>query len=202
MKNVKILIGFCLLSLIPLSACSSSDDEETLSLVSPAAGGPLLPLPGNFSNTLSENDPGNGMFMDSVTAWLKDSGAPANSQYEFTRIDLNGDGMREGLVLLESPHQEWCMDYGCTMLIFEASEKGFNYRSEISPIRGPMVITNAQTNGWRDIMAYISGRDGQTAKNVELKYNGAAYPVQPAMLPAVALNMEDIDGIGGTKIFP
>ena len=186
-----------LLSTGLLAACGSpeNDDSRKLSLLSPAAGGPLLPLP----DEIPVRDPDDSMFMDTLVTWLKDQGAPANSQYEFTRADLDGDGRREGLVLLESPHQEWCMDYGCTLFIFRGHDEGFSYLSEISPIRGPLVIAEAKTNGWRDIIAYVSGRSMTDAKNVSLKFDGRTYPEQPATQPAIAMTVADTDGI---KIFP
>ena len=182
-----------------LSGCSSSSEETAslqLSAVEPAAGGgPLLPLP----DEVPAHDPDDGLFMDSISTWLNRTGAPANSQYEFTRIDLDGDGRREGLVLLQSPHQAWCMDYGCTMYIFRAHDEGFSYLSEVSPVRGPLVVMDTRTNGWRDIIAYVSGRSGWDAKNVALRYDGKSYPAQPALQPAIAVNLLEADGV---KIFP
>lgn len=179
-----------------LSACGTADDGGTqLSALSPAAGGPLLPLPA----ASLVHDPDDGIFMDSVSTWLNQIGAPAHSQYEFTRIDLDNDGRREGLILLQSPHQKWCMEYGCTMYIFRAHDEGFSYLSEVSPVRGPLVVSELQTNGWRDIIAYVSGRETWRAKNVALQFDGRAYPQQPDILPPTASNMSESRGV---KIFP
>lgn len=178
-----------------LSACGTSDDGHRLSAIDPAAGGPLLPLP----NAAPVHDPDDGIFMDSVSTWLNRIGAPANSQYEFTRVDLDSDGRREGLILLQSPHQKWCMEYGCTMYIFRAHDEGFSYLSEISPVRGPLIVTDRQTNGWRDIVAYVSGRESWQAKNVALQFDGRSYPSQPETLPATAINTLENKNI---KIFP
>lgn len=195
MKKLSPLLAALLLT-IPLSACSTAGNNEAqVSAISPAAGGPLLPLP----DQATVHDPDNGIFMDSVSTWLNQIGAPANSHYEFTRVDLDNDGRREGLILLQSPHQKWCMEYGCTMYIFRAHDDGFSYLSEISPVRGPLVVSEAQTNGWRDIIAYVSGRESWHAKNVALKFNGQTYPQQPEILPATTVSMLDGHGI---KIFP
>lgn len=197
MKSITCLF-LGLLAALTLSACGSSSDEAAalqVTSVAPAAGGPLLPLP----DERSAHDPDDGMFMDTLSTWLQDQGAPANSQYQFTRIDLDGDTRREGLVLMQSPHQSWCMEYGCTMFIFKAHDEGFSYLSEVSPVRGPLVVMNTKSNGWRDIAAYVSGRSGWDAKNVMLKFDGAAYPPQPALQAASAVNFLEADGI---KIFP
>lgn len=191
-----ILLG--LFTACMLSACGSPPNEENqqLSFISPAAGGgPLLPLP----DEIPVHDPDDGLFMDTVSTWLQDQGAPSNSQYEFTRIDLDGDGRREGMILLESPHQEWCMEYGCTLFIFRAHDEGFSYLSEVSPVRGPLIVTDTKTNGWRDILIYVSGRSGWDAKNVTLKFDGAGYPAQPLFQPTAPASVLAADGI---KIFP
>lgn len=195
MKILSTLLTALLLT-CALSACGTADDDGTqLSTLNPAAGGPLLPLPG--ASTV--HDPDDGIFMDSVSTWLNQIDAPANSQYEFTRVDLDNDGRREGLILLQSPHQKWCMEYGCTMYIFRAHDDGFSYLSEVSPVRGPLVVSDLQTNGWRDIIAYVSGRESWRAKNVALKFDGRAYPQQPETLPPTALNIPEGRGV---KIFP
>ena len=195
MKTLSTILAALLLTL-SLNACSTAGDDSTqLSALTPAAGNPLLPIPGADP----VHDPDDGIFMGSVSTWLEQIGAPANSQYEFTRVDLDNDGRREGLILLQSPHQKWCMEYGCTMYIFRAHDDGFSYLSEVSPVRGPLVVSELQTNGWRDIIAYVSGRESWRAKNVALQFDGRAYPAQPETLPPTAINM--LEG-RGVKIFP
>lgn len=190
----------------PLASCTSSSESRSAAAsatISPAAGGPLLPLPGEtpFSpvSSLPVNDPDDGLFMDVLSNWLEQNKAPANTQYEFTRIDLDGDGRREGLVLMQSPHQAWCMEYGCTLFLFRAHDEGFSYLSEISPVRGPLVVAENRTAGWRDLIVHVSGHQITGAKNVALQFDGRTYPAQPAAAPTVTMNMLDV---GGVKIFP
>lgn len=186
--------------LMALAGCSHDSAEQVAathaSQIMPAAGGPLLPLPGEAAPA---HDPNDSLFMDVLSDWLNERKAPANTRYEFTRIDLDNDGRREGLVLMQSPHHEWCMEYGCTLFIFKAHDEGFSYLSEISPIRGPLIISEQRTNQWRDIIAHVSGRSGWDAKNVTLAFNGKSYPEQPAFEPAYSKNLLDIQGV---KIFP
>lgn len=157
----------------------------------------MLPLPGE--SLVPAHDPDDGLFMDALSSWLEQNNAPPNTQYEFTRIDLDNDGRREGLVLMQSPHQAWCMEYGCSLFLFRAHDDGFSYLSEISPVRGPLVVAESQTSGWRDLIIHVSGRQNNDARNVALKFNGRGYPSQPASAPGLAMNMLDVTGV---KIFP
>ena len=70
---------FCTLlivfSIISLTGCSSSGDTEhartgSLSAISPAAGGPLLPLPGEIPVA----DPDDDVLMAAVSEWLQQDG--------------------------------------------------------------------------------------------------------------------------------
>lgn len=175
------------LSVFSLSACGTAQEH--------VSGGPLLPLP----TGLAVNDPGNDVLMGALEDYIHAAGGPSNSQFEFTRIDLNGDGRREGVVLLKSPHSYWCNENGCRMLVLEAGEERFEMCSEISSVRGPLIVTQARSHGWRDIVARVSGRTGWDAKDVALRFDGTRYPPYPAFEPPMKVASAVIDGV---RIFP
>ncbi|MBU0859748.1 MAG: hypothetical protein KJ667_07405 [Alphaproteobacteria bacterium] len=177
-------LSFCLL----LAACGGGKPE--------LAAVPLLPMP----VSAVPHDPNNDQLMTAIAGYVATAQGPANSQYEFTRIDLDGDGRREGLVMMKNPHQFWCGIYGCRMAVFRAHNEGFSMLTEISPVRGPLTVSDTRTNGWRDLMILVDGRTGWERKQVALQFDGSAYPSQPAFLPAAyAANM--ITG-NGVRIFP
>ncbi len=182
-------IAFIVLLTLMLSACAG-DKHET-----PAAPH-MTPLPAQKAI----NDPSNGQFMDEIAHYIAAQNAPNNTRYEFTRVDLNGDGRREGIALMKTPHKFWCEEYGCRMVVFAANNDGFNVQSEIAPVRGPFIVMNEQTNGWKHIMARVSGRSGWEAKNVILRYDGKSYPPQPAYQPSVQYSLNN--ATGGVQIFP
>lgn len=156
---------------------------------------PLTPMP----QASAFNDPDNAQFMRAVTEYIKTKDAPGNTQYEFTRLDLNNDGRREGLILMKSPHQYWCTLNGCNMVVFKANNNGFTLVSEISPVRGPLTVSNKKTNGWNDIVVRVSGRMNANTKDVALQFDGTGYPPQPAFQPAVRYAYNNL---GGVRIFP
>ena len=173
---------------LALASCGTAEPRTAL------VTDPLLPLP----EGLVFNDPGNGPFMTAIEKYVKDKGGPASSHFEFTRIDLDGDGRREGLAIMTAPHHYWCDFDGCRVAIFQASNHDFRLVSEIEPVRGPLIVSESTTNGWRDLIVNVSGRRGWDAKDVALKFDGASYPAQPAYEPPLRV----ASALTGVRIFP
>ncbi len=177
-----ILTGFA------LSACAGPQKQA-------AVTNPLLPLP----EELTVIDPGNDLFMVSLENYVRQKNAPANTQYEFTRLDLDGDGRREGIAIMKTPHSYWCNNNGCAMAVFRAANEGFSLSSEVSSVRGPIIVSEARSNGWRDLVVRVSGRTGWNAKDVALRFDGQHYPPQPAFQPQLEIASAVISGV---RIFP
>lgn len=167
-----------------LAACSGTGNQE-LAYTPP----PLFENPVDPSDTKLHN---------SVQAYLAAAQGPKNSQYEYSRVDLNGDGLREGVVLFNLPHSYWCGWSGCTMAIFEAGDDNFTLLSETARIRGPIVIGDSRTNGWGDIGVRMTGTDRRDY-NILLKYDGTAYPYSPERASTMPY---DLASLGGTRLFP
>jgi len=115
--------------------------------------------------------------------------------HQTARIDLNGDGLKDALVLLENP-MYYCGTGGCTMLVFKGTKSGFEFVSRSSLIRGPVLVSEAKTHGWRDLIVEVSG-GGIAPKKVALKYTGSKYPLNPSTLPALPKKQQ----MKGTKVF-
>lgn len=90
----------------------------------------------------------------------------------------------------------WCGSGGCTMLVFQGIEKGFRPVSQITLVREPVIVSETQTKGWRDIVVRVSGGGGET-KNVALKFNGSTYPSNPSSEKALSPQTK----IGGVVVF-
>jgi hypothetical protein len=110
-------------------------------------------------------------------------------------IDLNGDGLQDALVLLENP-MYYCGTGGCTMLVFKGTKSGFEFVSRSTLIRGPVLVSDTKTYGWRDLLVEVSG-GGIAPKQVALKYTGSKYPLNPSTLPALPKKQP----FKGTKVF-
>lgn len=184
MKNFFYLLG--LICMLLVAGCASAPEQTP---------DPLTPMP----EVQLKKDPGNEIFMQAVAAYIRERGGPGNTRYEFTRLDLNGDGRREGIILMKSPHQYWCGFNGCYMVIFEAHNESFTMKSEVAPVRGPLMISDKTTNGWNDIIVGVSGRMDAERKHVALQFDGKSYPPQPAFVPPVNYAY---NSYGGVRIFP
>lgn len=171
-----------------LAACGTRGTEQ--------AQGPLLPMPAIAAAV----DPDDGLLMAAIGSYVAQAEGPALSQFDFTRIDLDGDGRREGLVMMKSPYHFWCGVHGCRMALFHARDDGFDIISEIAPVRGPITVSTNKTRGWRDLMVVVDGRSGWDRKQVALQFDGRAYPAAPELLPATyAAHLMADEGV---RIFP
>lgn len=182
-KNL-LLAAIAVLSLPSLVACSSTGGEE-LALAQPEYN--MFPV-----------DPSDSALVSAIEQYLAENQGPKNSQYQYTRIDLNGDGLREALVMFNLPHSYWCGWSGCTMAVFAAGDNSFQIVSQTSRIRGPIVVGQTQTNGWDDIGVRISGTD-YADRNVLLKFDGSGYPETPMNEDEIPY---DLASLGGSRFFP
>ncbi|MCD8562806.1 MAG: hypothetical protein LRY54_01815 [Alphaproteobacteria bacterium] len=134
-----------------------------------------------------------------IQSFLKDTKAPLYSEYEFTRTDLDSDGRREALVLFKTPYGFWCDGNGCTMLVMKANNDSFSLVGSVQPIRTPLEISDLKQNGWRTMIARVSGRNAPP-KDVALTFDGSTYPQDPSTLPP--FNTASLMGEEGIRVFP
>ncbi len=166
---------FLLCLLIAISGCKSSLDETY----------GLTPLPSD------------GPSDEILHAVIKDffllSGAPRQSSYDIIRVDVNDDGKRDALVYIKLPHNHWCGWGGCTMVVFQAGDERFSLVSQISNIRGPIIVSPKHTNGWKDIIVRLTGMTDYD-RTIRLPFDGSSYPKTPSALSPIPYDFEKIIG--------
>ena len=156
-----------IVTILLLSACETTKDS-----------GGLTPFP-------EPTDPKDTLLFEAITSYIQKQNAPPNSVYDFVRVDLNGDNMREGIVLFKLPHTHWCGWDGCGMAIFRAHKEKFTPLSSMSGVRGPIYVSTTENQGWRDIIIRISGTNLRD-KNVIMRFDGQGYPNSPMLAQTLA----------------
>jgi hypothetical protein len=154
-----------LIALVCSTAACGDDDRPALTSTQQAA-----PVMGPIDTITA---PASALRL-AVSDFLEKAGASPTSEYLIARLDLDGDGREDGLVLLTGT--DWCGSSGCTLLVFHADDRRFQLVSETSMVNGPVVVATEQSNGWRDILV----PDPREDRTVALRFNGAAYPTEPA----------------------
>lgn len=157
-----------------LNACSSGESSTG-----------LTPFP-------EKDEPKDEKLVEAATSYVQSRGAPPNSDYDFARVDLNGDGRREGIILFKLPHTYWCGWDGCGMLILKAGKDDFTPLSTISNVRGPIYISSETNNGWRDIIIRTSGTN-MADKNIKLEFNNGNYPQSPLLAPTLEIPLSALN---------
>ncbi|MFK7839045.1 MAG: hypothetical protein AB8B83_01840 [Bdellovibrionales bacterium] len=132
-------------------------------------------------------DPTNEQLHEAILNFMKTTGAPVSSTYNFVRFDLDGDKRREAIIMVKAPYGYWCGQHGCVLMVMKAHNNGFTFVNAVQPVREPIFISRAKTNGWNNVVVRISGRWSET-KNVLLRFDGKQYPDNPETLSPYPIN--------------
>lgn len=87
------------------------------------------------------------------------------SKYLYGEYDLNGNGDKELLVLLD-----WCQTSGCVLLVFENTGDRYRFISRIAQVKTPIEISHKQSNTWQSLLL----KNDQQWRLVD--FDGISYP--------------------------
>ena len=180
MRNI---IALALITLIT-AACSSAPDPEPHRLVV------------NYG-AHTNKDPTDKALINSIQQYVNQRQGPANTRFEYVRIDLNDDGRRDAIVMMKLPYSFWCKEEGCRTVIFEADSGSFDVTTEMTLVRGPILISESKTNDWKDIIIREDAR-ARDARHVLMQYNGASYPSYTDRQPTFSVLRE----FSGQRVLP
>lgn len=133
---------------------------------------------------------------EALNSYLQELGVnlETGQTYKTEYIDLNNDGIKDALVLMNTP--DWCGTGGCSLFVFQGGEEKFQFVSQSSLINQPFTISETQTNGWRDLVVEVSG-GGAKAETVALKFDGKVYPSNPSLESPITSE----NTVEGVKVF-
>ncbi len=108
----------------------------------------------------------------------------SKGEYKIAGADLNGDGVREAIVLFQG--KDWCTRTGCSMAIFQFFQHGFRPISRTVRVKAPVEIAGAVTNSYRDILVQTGGGPAPE-RRVRLQFSGEIYSRNAMLQPEVPL---------------
>ena len=108
----------------------------------------------------------------------------AKAPYQLAGADLNGDGVREAIVLFQG--KDWCTRTGCSMAIFQSFQHGFRPISRTVRVKAPVEVTDQLTNSYRDILVQTGGGPAPE-RRVRLQFSGEGYSRNAMLQPEVPL---------------
>ena len=112
-------------------------------------------------------------------------------QYYYNHIDLNDDQQPETFVyLVGSPV---CGSGGCSGALFTKQNGEYKLVTSFSLVRSPVIIQDEKTNGWKNMIMYVSG-GGIKGGYKLLRFDGKTYPSNPSVQPDVQAGK--ISGVG------
>lgn len=142
----------------------------------------LPPLHFVFSHRLFAEKKRNKQLEMAITREFQVKKGIDKVRYFYNMIDLNGDGIPEVFIYLTGG--KFCGNEGCTAAIFKSTARGFQLLSKISPVLQPIVVSTERTNGYHDLITYVS-RGGVDPFYARLKFQHNSYPSNPNQQPRV-----------------
>lgn len=127
-------------------------------------------------------------------------------KYYYNYIDLNNDQHPEIFVYLIGSYVSG--SGGSTALIFEDNNAEYKLLSQFSLVHNPIIISDDQTNGWKDLIMYVSG-GGITPFYSHIKFDGNRYPENPSIqqpvqagkvVNGVAIIADDLQQVPGIEL--
>jgi hypothetical protein len=105
----------------------------------------------------------------------------ARTRYFYNHIDLNDDNVSEVFVQLAGPYTSGTG--GDAGAIFTQEDGVYALFQKFTDIRNPIIVCGQMTNGWHDILMYVSG-GGAEAYLAHMRFGSGKYP-DPCDAPAL-----------------
>lgn len=100
--------------------------------------------------------------------------------------DINGGTNGEVLVYLWGP--DFSSIGGDTLLVFNENNGEYSFISKTTTVNTPIIISNSKTNGFNDIIVYVTGGGIKNGFHTVLKNQDGRYPLNPSVQPKVEVD--------------
>ena len=111
-------------------------------------------------------------------AILKNIGVSCDdNRYMVFYEDLDGGSNCEVLVYLWGP--DFSKSSGDTLAVFSEENGEYKFISKTTSVNMPIIISNSKTNGFNDIIVYVTGGGVKNGYYTVLKNEDGRYPLNP-----------------------
>lgn len=144
----------------------------------------------NILTGISEEDPKIKEVIKKELNFEKD-----NFKYVRYNVDLNDDGTNEIFIYLKDWY--FCNINGCKALVLKEDNGEFKVVGNFSSVAHPIIISNKKTNGYKDLILYISGLGIEDGYRIA-KFNGEEYQENiflEKVIPIDEIKKENIHGV-------
>lgn len=97
----------------------------------------------------------------------------ADTGYRATLVDLNGDGRREAVVLMNGPG--WCGSGGCSLWVLTPRGRSWRMVTQATIMNPPIRVLPSRSHGWSELSAMVDDGAGPDYE-VRLSVNGRLNP--------------------------
>lgn len=161
--------------------CSATTALLLWAAIASAGRGPLL----HISRKVSPETQRDAALEQALLAQVGNV-APVRSPiyYAYNRVRLHEGPEKQVLAFLSG--EEECGSGGCEAYVLEEDSGRYKIVADISLAREPIYVSSHRTNGWNDLVLWVSG-GGVSGHPAVLQFDGKTYPGNPSTAPAVRL---------------
>jgi hypothetical protein len=163
-----------------LAGCGASTDSTGGGALTTGAPVALTPQRTDTGGTTALIAPVNDVELRKAIERYKISKSRGEANTDTTGVDLNSDGTPEALVLFAG--EDWCLQTGCSLVVFQLEATGYRPVSHITRVRPPIMVGPDNNFGWNDLLVNTGGGPSPV-RTVRLGFTGKGYPVNALLQP-------------------
>jgi len=113
------------------------------------------------------------------------------ARFQFSLVDLNGDGIQDAVVHVTDP--SFCGNGGCPIVQFKGETPGFTLVGSSGLVRKPIYVLKESQEGWHTLAAMIGLGNGAGIAPIRFKQQHGAYRSAPYSNAQISLNSQIIE---------
>lgn len=122
------------------------------------------------------------------TALEKWSSPRTIARYQFSLVDLNGDGAMDAVVQVTDP--SFCGNGGCPLVAFKGAGADFTLVGSSGMVRKPIYVLKEKQAGWNTLAAVVGLGNGAGLVPIHFKQQEGTYRSAPYMNAQIELTSQ------------